>query len=239
MDEPLKRCRGCERYKPLTEFYKQKDGQFGRRAKCKSCFKKFSNSYTKKRTELQNNTSNTLTNKEKERIMEECNYSCMLTGANKEVDLDHFIPLNLGDIVFEYGIGGTTYENMIPLTSSLNKSKGAQNPFTWFEKAKFKFNLDSNNWNKALDYMAKKNKMTRSEYKNRINACFIHFGIKKWVESLNYAVINSHNPKASFYKAIEEGINIKVAVMRYGTDASKKFVIKEKEMIRRLQESKK
>ncbi|UAT32235.1 hypothetical protein K7T73_08515 [Bacillus badius] len=230
MKKQLKKCNVCGEFKPLTEFYH-------RRAKCKPCFKEYSDRYAKKRIKNQNNAPNTLTDKEKERILEECGHSCVITGTKEDVVLDHFVPLALGETVYEYRVGGTTYENMLPLSSTLNKSKCSSNPITWFEKVKTKFDLDSAQWNRAMEYMAAKNEMTKLEYLNRVEACFVHFKIKKWVEQLDHAVIYSSRPLALLRRAVDRGINIKVAVIRYGSDAAKEF-IRAEETATRLQEIK-
>ena len=40
-----KKCTGCGETKPLEEYYKQKAGKYGRRARCKLCKKAYKKAY--------------------------------------------------------------------------------------------------------------------------------------------------------------------------------------------------
>ncbi|MCM3789123.1 hypothetical protein M3221_11975 [Domibacillus indicus] len=236
MSEILKRCTRCEKEKALHDFYPNKDGKHGRRGKCKSCHNERFRHHSKKRNQLKKKLPNTLTSKEKYLILvEHANSKCMLSGTSEAVVLDHFVPINLGEIVVEYGIGGTTYENMLPLSASLNKSKSADNPFVWFETASIKHNLDLNAWDKAIKYMAVKNKMTKWEYRNCVEQCFMHARIIRWVEDLDDSVNERHGrPTAILGRGIRMGINMEEAVSRYGTESSKEYIKKQQEYIRKL-----
>lgn len=218
---------------PLEEFYKSKGGRFGRRAMCKKCFHKRNaktiNRSAQKRKFLLENLPNTLNKKQKVDIYESFNYECALTGEKDNVPLDHFVPLSWGKVVLDYGIGGTTFENLVPLSSTLNNSKSANNPFIWIEKAKKSHGIDMNRWTKMVAYMAFKNNMTPETYENRISACYEEVRIRRAVSSIRLRNDRRGNVMLYFIKdLLVAGINIEVAVELYGNNKVKALIKSER-----------
>ncbi|MFJ7976652.1 hypothetical protein ACIQZI_13265 [Peribacillus sp. NPDC096379] len=225
MKDLLKTCTKCRKKKPNTDFYPK-------RGKCKTCYKETYGYLSIKRKELLERLPNTLTKEEEYQLMVDSNFNCMLSGVGGGINLDHFVPLALGELVLEYGLGGTTYENIIPISATLNQSKQSRNPFEWFEKARVKYHLDSSLWNQVVQYMADKNQMTSIQYKNRINACYKHDKVIKWAENLNESLSRaSRNPKALLRQAIRKGINIDVVIKKYGNQLSVEYIKSQKEYI--------
>lgn len=227
MNNKSKKCTKCEETKDITEFYKK-------RGKCKICYKKVYANHREKRNELLKRLPNTLTKEDKHQLRVDSNFSCMLSGENERVCNDHFIPLYIGDVVLEYGVGGTTYENMLPISNTLNNSKGACNPFKWYERKGEKYKLDINIWNQTIQYMAEKNHMTSLQYQNRVNACFQHHAVKKWVETFPRNLDTFPSPRNIFRRAFAIGIVIDVAVEKYGTPQTIDYIRTHKEYIEEL-----
>lgn len=102
-----------------------------------------------------------------EQLNEVENYfdGCALTQSKEANDLEHFIPLSTGH-------GGTTKGNCYPMTSTLNNSKRARNPFEWFEECKDMYGLDRSRFDNLVEYLAKQNDMTVAEYRDFVNWCF-------------------------------------------------------------------
>jgi hypothetical protein len=86
---------------------------------------------------------------------------CILTGEKNDLHLDHFIPLS-------WGHGGTTFENMIPLSAELNISKNNRNPFEWI---KTRNDIDISRWNAAIEHLARLNGMTAKEFEEYVYWC--------------------------------------------------------------------
>lgn len=229
MQNNYKKCSICEEEKLQLHYYKNRN-------QCKDCYKERYGYIKRKRIENLKIIPNQLTSNEKKKLLEQHTYTCMLTGETTNITLDHFVPVILGEIATMYGIGGTTYENLIPITSKLNKSKASDNPFEWIKKAKVKHGIDMNKWNYTVKYLADKNKLSILEYKNRIDSCFIHYRIKNWVENLNYQIVNNseEHTRVLLALAINRCININVAVETYGSLVTKKYIKDEKEYLENL-----
>lgn len=90
---------------------------------------------------------------------------CALTQSTESNQLEHFIPLSIGH-------GGTTAGNCYPMTSTLNYSKNARNPFEWFEECKDIYELDRNRFDNLVEYLAIQNGMTVEEYRDFVYWCF-------------------------------------------------------------------
>ncbi|WP_299514938.1 hypothetical protein [uncultured Rummeliibacillus sp.] len=103
--------------------------------------------------------------KDYNKTMEFFSYKCALTGTDKDVELDHVIPLSIKKV-------GTVYGNMLPLTRELNKSKSNKNIFKWFEENSSEFSLNVKNFKKAIEFLATSNNMTPAEYKEFVFKCF-------------------------------------------------------------------
>jgi hypothetical protein len=89
---------------------------------------------------------------------------CALTGSS-EIDWDHVVPLASGH-------GGTTYGNMIPLRSDLNKSKNDANIFEWFSANKERYHLSQERFDALVLWLAKANGMTTEKYQEHVYKCF-------------------------------------------------------------------
>jgi 5-methylcytosine-specific restriction endonuclease McrA len=105
----------------------------------------------------------TLTTSQVEIMLTKFN-GCALTGNQDSLHLDHVIPLSVGH-------GGTTFENIIPLSDTLNLSKNDGNLFEWFETNRQRFNLSQDKFNTLIDYLAELNEMTREEYREYVYWC--------------------------------------------------------------------
>lgn len=107
----------------------------------------------------------TITAEELDDILLYFNGRCALSGASDDVVWDHFITLSTGKV-------GSTKQNMIPVSSFLNKSKGDQNPITWFQKEKERLNLSEERFNSVIAYLAQANAMSVDEYVGFVYECY-------------------------------------------------------------------
>lgn len=86
---------------------------------------------------------------------------CILTGEREDIHWDHFIPISSGK-------GGTTFGNMVPLKSTINKRKSDKNPID--------FLIDEGMSDKSLYgvlyTLATFNQMEVSEYIRYVYECF-------------------------------------------------------------------
>lgn len=90
--------------------------------------------------------------------------TCVLTGQ-ETVHLDHVIPLSIGH-------GGTTYENMIPLSAELNISKRNSNVFEWAEQNHTRLGFSMDRFKQVMTDVASRNGMTLGEYRDYVYWCF-------------------------------------------------------------------
>jgi hypothetical protein len=90
---------------------------------------------------------------------------CALTGDSDDVHMDHVIPLVTNK-------GGTFKGNIIPLRSNLNISKSGSNLFYWFDMYKERHNLSEFKFKALVEYLAKENGMSVSEYRQYTDSCF-------------------------------------------------------------------
>jgi transposase-like protein len=70
------------------------------------------------------------------------------------------------------GMVGTTYENIIPLASTLNSSKQAYNIFDWAETNHNRLGFTLERFYKVMTEVAKRNGMTLEAYIDYYNWCF-------------------------------------------------------------------
>jgi hypothetical protein len=89
---------------------------------------------------------------------------CALTG-DSEIHWDHFVPLATGKV-------GTVRGNMIPLRKDLNVSKSDSNIFVWFSRNKLRFNLDQQDFDNLIEYLANTNGMSVDDYRSFVYECF-------------------------------------------------------------------
>src|SRR5699024_976817 len=110
------------------------------------------------------NLPDSLTQGQKQAMLGRFNHACALTGdkdSDGGIHLDHVIPIASGH-------GGTTLGNMIPLRADLNISKYDRNIFEWFEQEKERFDLCSDKFAQAIEYLAEVNDMTTEEYREYV-----------------------------------------------------------------------
>jgi len=122
------------------------------------------NAYKQVRRARKRALPDTLTSEQVEIILKRLNNKCALTGDD-EYELDHFVAINTGH-------GGTIYENMIPLSRSLNASKRDNNPFEWFEGNKRRFNVTEESFSNLVSYLAELNEMSVNEYRDYVYECY-------------------------------------------------------------------
>ena len=88
---------------------------------------------------------------------------CALTGE-ENADYDHVIPLFLR---YE----GSTYSNMMPLSSRLNNSKRAHNVFVWARVMHKELGFTMERFNEVMTEIAARNEMTLEEYRHYVYWC--------------------------------------------------------------------
>ena len=104
----------------------------------------------------------TLTPEEQQEILDTFSYACVICEEAYE-HMDHFIPLFSG-------YGGTTKENMIPMCSECNMSKGAKNPFEWSKTLTQK---DRERFDSLVEYLTELNGIAAVEdYEAHVYQCF-------------------------------------------------------------------
>jgi hypothetical protein len=218
--------KGCRRVnQPLnldTEFYSYKQGRYGKRAICKECYHKNygdSEQKAKIKRKICINLNNTLTQEEKIRTLAHFNGKCALSEREENVEFDHFVPINWTEVALEFGIGGNTYENLLPLNTVLNTSKCSHNPFTWIIKAKQVYEIDELKWDKAVKYIAFKNNMSVDEYQYKVNECHKIVMEKEFVvffeRRMNYRILGMIVPVIT--SALKKGLDLERAIDRFGS----------------------
>lgn len=103
----------------------------------------------------------TLTHTDLSNTLSTFNNSCALS-SNIDIHLDHFVALSTGHV-------GTVYENMTPLSVTLNTSKGNKNPFEWIKSRE---DIDIDRFNKVVAYLAELNGLTVDEYRQFVYWCY-------------------------------------------------------------------
>lgn len=114
-----------------------------------------------KRKSLVRQIEHTLTTEELVLITRKFDNRCALSGDEIE-HFDHFIPVCTG-------CGGTTKENVIPLSAELNLSKGPKNPFEWIKE---RDDISIERFDYVVNYLARLNSMSYQEYKDYVYKCF-------------------------------------------------------------------
>lgn len=196
----LFKCPGCNENKDMNGYFKSKDNPFGIMLnECKTCgakrvrdYKLSNEEYAERCKESNKRTAerlkgdeehkkkikvwqmnrramkallpDTLTVNQIEAAMSFFNGGCALTNQADDLHLDHVIPLSIGR-------GGTTFENIIPLSGTLNISKHDGNLFEWFKSNRQRFNLSQKKFDKLIDYLANLNDMTIDEYRDYVYWC--------------------------------------------------------------------
>ncbi|MGG1400191.1 hypothetical protein ABE288_20565 [Bacillus salipaludis] len=223
-------CRRRGELLSLNEFYRYKGGRYGRRAICKECYHiRYGDKYklcNERRKENLENGPNTLTKVEEHLVLSTFDNKCALKGSEVEVSLDHFVPISWNEITKNFDIGGNTYANMLPLNIELNKSKSDHNPFLWFKDAKDKFNINMDRWKEAVAYVAEKHGMTPLDFENRVNQCYENVMVKRAIYGLNKRLKEKRKkpPYSIVTYLLRLGINIDVAIDKYGNKKAKQFV---------------
>jgi hypothetical protein len=88
---------------------------------------------------------------------------CVLTDEKDDLHDDHFVALSTGHC-------GTYLENMVPMNSRLNISKGSKNPFKWIEEAD-SF-IDYEKFAKSLLVLSYLNGLRVVDYIEFVNWCY-------------------------------------------------------------------
>ncbi|GAB6482790.1 hypothetical protein bcgnr5376_55850 [Bacillus cereus] len=89
---------------------------------------------------------------------------CPLTNS-KNFTLEHFIPVSTGH-------AGTIPGNIFPLHPLLNYSKNSRNPWKWIRRNDFPVEINYEQWNFLVEYLAEVNNLTVPEYIDFVNWCF-------------------------------------------------------------------
>ncbi|MFC5530329.1 hypothetical protein [Cohnella yongneupensis] len=230
-----KTCSKCRQAKPLDEYNKGK-GRFGKIAVCKSCSKERNKASIDRRRANLMSLPRYLTEEQEVSIFEHFNNSCALTGLKDKLCLDHFVPLDWGVTPLKYGLGGTTFPNMIPFHISINSAKNAMNPVMLFERYGEKYNISADRWNAALKYLAEKNGLSVADYTNRVNACYMEVQSDRWATGINKKVeTNGEIVGWEIERALRRNLNIQVVIELFGTSKTKDYfrTTKVSEMIAR------
>lgn len=119
--------------------------------------------YSQLRLARKNSLPDTLTEEQLLHILKRYEERCCLSGG--EAHLDHVIPLFIGH-------GGTTYENMLPLSPTLNGSKQDKNIFEWAELVHEPYGFTMKRFKEVITEVAERNNMTYKEYKEYYYWCF-------------------------------------------------------------------
>lgn len=106
----------------------------------------------------------TITEEEMLKIKGVFGNKCALSNNEEDLHWDHVIPISIGH-------GGSTKENLIPLSGYLNNSKYNANLFEWFNANRQRFNLKEDRFIFLIDYLAELNKMTVEEYRRYVYWC--------------------------------------------------------------------
>lgn len=107
---------------------------------------------------------NSLTKDELTTILNKYNYGCCLTD-DVDIHLDHVLPL-------ASGYGGTTYENILPLSAKLNTSKQARNVFEWAEEKHEELGFTMETFYTVISELAQRNNMSLDTYVEYYNKCY-------------------------------------------------------------------
>lgn len=161
------KCKQCEEIIPVNNFAKMYrttntyiDGTEFRSNTCRSCDVRHINREARKR-----DLPDTLTKDQHSEILRKYSWSCALTGVTIDIQFDHVIPLAIGH-------GGTTYENMLPLSASLNASKCASNVFEWAEHNHNRLGFTMERFNEVMTEVASRSNLTLDQYKDHVNWCY-------------------------------------------------------------------
>ena len=234
-------CRRKGELLDLDDFYPSKMGFMGRRATCKECHKKrygpTMQRASQKRKIRKGSLPDTLTSSEAENVCAYFDSCCALTRKEEDLQLDHFIPLAWGVHALEYEIGGTTYANMLPLNQKVNIAKGHLNPFEWIVTATKQFDIEMKVWEEVIKYIATKHELSVVQFQSKVNSCYSMVLVERSIELLEIRCGYKNPPYYLIDSFLEKGINIKLAVERFGNAAALTFINDEK-TVKYLKEAK-
>ncbi|MDA1526343.1 hypothetical protein PDJ99_24730 [Bacillus cereus] len=169
--DPIKQKKYYEENKEERNAYKTKWARENRNSRYESCAKWIrenrdkARNYTRNRRAKKRALPDTLTHEENNEILKRYNFSCALTGEVDKLNLDHIIPLNIGH-------GGTTYENMLPLSDKLNSSKSDRNIFEWAVENHEYNGFTLERFYQVMTEVAERHKMPLEDYEEYVNWCF-------------------------------------------------------------------
>jgi len=136
-----KECTKCKQTKPLSQFYKRKDGKLGYTPLCKSCWSsKYADYYEKnyekiieigqRRLAAERGLKSDFTKDDWFQCLNAFDYTCAYCGKHsKKLQQEHFIPVNK--------LGTYTKDNIIPACPRCNQSKSNKNFIEWYRAQKF------------------------------------------------------------------------------------------------------
>jgi hypothetical protein len=119
--------------------------------------------YVKKRRARKAALPSTLTVAQYALTLEYFGNACALTGRTDNIEQEHAIPQSIG--------GGFTFENIYPMTKTLNISKFNHNIFEWFEANRQRFNLDQERFDRLIEWLGKANGMSVEKYRVYVYEC--------------------------------------------------------------------
>ncbi len=154
---PEKRREAWKRYKATHEKYEKERLQKW----IKENKDKFIAISQRRRTR-EKKLEDTLTGKEWADTLEYFNNTCSVCDSQKNIQLDHWIPISWGQI-------GNIKENVVPLCKFHNMSKKNRNPNKWITVVD---DLIEEKINKVYEYLADLNQFSVDEYKVFIDLCY-------------------------------------------------------------------
>lgn len=181
-----KRCTKCGECKPLSEFYKRSASKDGLRSECKDCkklddkkwrennreydlerkanWKKENrgkvNKSLRKRNEMKRALPYPTDSSDFDLVQAEYGYRCAVTGS-KEYTIEHFIPIS-------WGHGGSTINNIYPVSRKINMRKSAKNPFKFLEELR---GAEYRAFQEVIRRLASWNGMSYREFHKYVNWC--------------------------------------------------------------------
>jgi len=169
-----KKCSQCGKWTVLDNYHIKKKGLGGRESRCKLCRSECLRYWAqtnrdkrrltkKRRIARKKNLPDTLTIEQYSITLEYFGNACALTGRTDNLEKEHAIPQSMG--------GGFTFENIYPMTKSLNCSKYNHNIFEWFEANRQRFNLEQERFDRLIEWLGKANGMTVEEYRAYVYEC--------------------------------------------------------------------
>lgn len=198
-----KQCTYCNEVKQASEFFYHPKTIDGLTTLCKSCASDYyKNTYEERKESMREMRD--LRKARKEALPDEVSAEeyreifegvfdgrCALTGEATELSVDHAIPFSVGHV-------GTTLYNVYPLSRRLNSSKFNVNIFEWVKRPHVAPLIDSQRFDKLIEFLAGQAGLSYEEYREFTYWCFDHIrdvseieaggkvsSLSLWIESKN------------------------------------------------------